>query len=132
MDMYAPIAITFRAGDAASWLFLAFVSGMIAAFIARPQGAGCFGFGCFGNLMIGGIGAIIGNFIVGRFYNGEVPILVAFLISLTGALLILYTGQGIDRLARRNAPPEPSPPPSGPPPMTVDSTAREVRERTED
>ena len=114
-----------RAGDWATWLFLAFASGLAAAFIARPQGAGCFGFGCFGNLLVGGIGAIVGNFIVGRFYSGTVNIVVAFAISLMGALLVLYIGQGIDRLLRRNAPPEPLPPARSPPTI-IDSTAREV------
>jgi uncharacterized membrane protein YeaQ/YmgE (transglycosylase-associated protein family) len=123
--MQTTIAVTFGKGDWATWLFLAFASGLAAAFIARPQGAGCFGFGCFGNLLVGGIGAIVGNFIVGRFYSGTVNIVVAFAISLMGALLILSIGQAIDRFLRRNAPPEP-PPPARSPPTIIDSTAREV------
>jgi uncharacterized membrane protein YeaQ/YmgE (transglycosylase-associated protein family) len=123
--MQTTIAVTFGRGDWATWLFLAFASGLAAAFIARPQGAGCFGFGCFGNLLVGGIGAIVGNFIVGRFYSGTVNIVVAFAISLMGALLILSIGQAIDRFLRRNAPPEP-PPPARSPPTIIDSTAREV------
>jgi uncharacterized membrane protein YeaQ/YmgE (transglycosylase-associated protein family) len=123
--MQTAIAVTFGRGDWATWLFLAFASGLAAAFIARPQGAGCFGFGCFGNLLVGGIGAIVGNFIVGRFYSGTVNIVVAFAISLMGALLILSIGQAIDRFLRRNAPPEP-PPPARSPPTIIDSTAREV------
>jgi uncharacterized membrane protein YeaQ/YmgE (transglycosylase-associated protein family) len=129
--MQTAIAVTFGRGDWATWLFLAFASGLAAAFIARPQGAGCFGFGCFGNLLIGGIGAIVGNFIASRFYSGTVNIVVAFAISLMGALLVLSIGQGIDRLLRRNAPPEP-PPPTRSPPTIIDSTAREVtRDDTE-
>ena len=120
-------AVTYEAGDWATWLFLAFASGLVAAFIARPQGMGCFGFGCFGNLLIGGIGAIVGNFIVGRFYDGTVNVAVAFAISLLGALLVLYCGQLLDRLLRRNAPPDDGPPPPRTPPRIVDSTAREVR-----
>jgi uncharacterized membrane protein YeaQ/YmgE (transglycosylase-associated protein family) len=122
--MQTAIAVTFGRGDWATWLFLAFASGLAAAFIARPQGAGCFGFGCFGNLLIGGIGAIVGNFIASRFYSGTVNVAVAFAISLMGALLILSIGQGIDRLLRRNAPPEL--PPTRSPPTIIDSTAREV------
>ncbi|MGI8855390.1 MAG: GlsB/YeaQ/YmgE family stress response membrane protein [Thermomicrobiales bacterium] len=117
-------AVTFGGADWATWLILAFASGLAAAFIMRPQGAGCFGFGCFGNLLIGGIGAIVGNFIVGRFYSGTLNIAVAFAISLMGALLVLAIGQAIDRLLRRNAPPEP--PPTHFPPTIIDSTAREV------
>jgi uncharacterized membrane protein YeaQ/YmgE (transglycosylase-associated protein family) len=129
--MQTTIAVTFGRGDWATWLFLAFASGLAAAFIARPQGAGCFGFGCFGNLLVGGIGAIVGNFIASRFYSGTVNIVVAFAISLMGALLVLSVGQGIDRLLRRNAPPEP-PPPTRSPPTIIDSTAREVtRDDTE-
>lgn len=122
--MQTSIAVTFGTADWATWLFLAFASGLAAAFIARPQGAGCFGFGCFGNLLIGGIGAIVGNFIVGRFYSGDVNVITAFAISLLGALLVLYTGQAIDRLLRRNTPPETPPPTSAP--TIIDSTAREV------
>ncbi|MCA1724099.1 MAG: hypothetical protein LC748_07615 [Thermomicrobia bacterium] len=59
--MQTSFAVTYGAGDWATWLFLAFASGLVASFIARPQGMGCFGFGCFGNLLIGGIGAIVGN-----------------------------------------------------------------------
>ncbi|MHB8646307.1 MAG: GlsB/YeaQ/YmgE family stress response membrane protein [Thermomicrobiales bacterium] len=118
-------AVTYGAGDWATWLFLAFASGLVAAFVARPQGMGCFGFGCFGNLLVGGIGAIVGNFIVGRFYEGTVNVAVAFVISLMGALLVLFIGQVLDRLLRRNAPVEDEPP-SHAPPLIVDSTAREV------
>ena len=130
--MQTSIAVTFGKGDWATWLFLAFASGLVASFIARPQGMGCFGFGCFGNLLIGGIGATLGNFIASRFYTGTVNIAVAFAISLTGALLVLYVGQGIDRLLRRNAPPEIPLPPNRSPPTIIDSTAREVtRDDTE-
>src|SRR3954470_24082065 len=104
-SMPTAFALTYGAGDWATWLFLAFASGLVAAFIARPQGAGCFGFGCFGNLLIGGIGVIVGNLIVGWFYSGTVNVAAAFAISLLGALLILYAGQAVDRLLRRNAPP---------------------------
>jgi len=124
--MQPSFAVTYGAGDWATWLVLAFASGLVAAFIARPQGMGCFGFGCFGNLLVGGIGAVVGNFIVGRFYSGELSIAIAFAISLLGALLVLYSGQGLDRLLRRNAPPDDDPPPSRNPPRIVDSTAREV------
>ncbi len=124
--MLTAFALTYGAGDWATWLFLAFASGMAAAFIARPQGAGCFGFGCFGNLIVGGLGAMLGNFIVGRFYHGTVNAAVAFAISLAGALAVLYTGQGLDHLLRRGTPPEPDLPPPTKPPLIVDSTAREV------
>ncbi|MDQ2787359.1 MAG: GlsB/YeaQ/YmgE family stress response membrane protein, partial [Chloroflexota bacterium] len=126
--MQTSFAVTYGAGDWATWLFLAFASGLVAAFIARPQGMGCFGFGCFGNLLIGGIGAIVGNFIVGRFYNGTINVVVAFVISLMGALLVLYSGQVLDRLLRRNIPPDDRPPPADTPPQIVDSTAREVKD----
>src|SRR3954451_12900702 len=105
--MRTTFAVTFGSGDWATWLLLAFTAGLVAAFIARPQGAGCFGFGCFGNLIVGGLGAILGNFIVGRFYHGSVNAAVAFAISLAGALLVLYAGQGLDLLLRRGAPLEP-------------------------
>lgn len=95
-----PLAVTFRVGDWGTWLLLAFAAGLIASFIARPQGAGCFGFGCFGNLLIGGIGALVGGYVVGLFYGGEVNGFVALLIACAGALLVLYAGQGIDRLIR--------------------------------
>lgn len=118
------IAVTFRAGDWSGWLFLAFISGLTAAFIARPQGAGCFGFGCFGNLLIGAIGAVVGRFVVGLFFQGEVGFLLAFAISLAGSLLVLFTGQAIDRLVRRNTPLPPRG--LGPPPQIIEGTARET------
>lgn len=123
--MRISFAVTYGAGDWATWLFLAFASGLVAAFIARPQGMGCFGFGCFGNLLIGGIGAIVGNFIVSRFYDGTVNVAIAFVISLMGALLVLMIGQGIDRILRRNTPPD-NDRSSRMPPDIVDSTARDV------
>lgn len=131
LSMQIPVAVTFGTGDWATWLFLAFASGLAAAFIARPQGAGCLGFGCMGNLLIGGIGAILGNFIVGRFYDGNVNVAVAFAISLMGALLVLYIGQALDRILRRNAPPDEPPPRAGSTPTIVDSTAREVAQDEE-
>lgn len=121
-----PLAVTFRVGDGATWLLLAFAAGLIAAFIARPQGAGCFGFGCLGNLVVGAIGALVGGFVVGLFYPGEVNGFAAFLIACAGALLVLYAGQGIDRLVRARTP---APEPPRPPPRVIDSTARE-EERT--
>ncbi len=123
-------AVTLRTGDWSGWLFLAFITGLAASFIARPQGAGCFGFGCIGNLVVGAIGVVLGEWIFGHFYQGEVNILVAFLISLGGALVVLYAGQAIDRLLRRGNPPSPPPPPAAPPgapPLVIDSTARETR-----
>jgi len=126
--MQTSFAVTYGAGDWATWLFLAFASGLVAAFIARPQGMGCFGFGCFGNLLIGGIGAIVGNFIVGRFYDGMINVVVAFIISLMGALLVLSIGQAIDRILRRNTSPDDGLPPARTPPRIVDSTAREVKD----
>ncbi|GEM_PF-4672232 len=123
--MQTVLAVTYGAGDWATWLFLAFASGLVAAFIARPQGMGCFGFGCFGNLLVGGIGAIVGNFIVGRFYDGTVNVAVAFAISVLGALLVLSIGQVLDRLLRRNTPTDDGPP-ARKPPQIVDSTAREI------
>lgn len=124
--MRTTFAVTFGSGDWATWLLLAFTAGLVAAFVARPQGAGCFGFGCFGNLLIGGIGAIVGNLVVGWFYSGTVNVAAAFAISLMGALLVLYAGQAVDRLLRRNAPPAAPPPPTRVPPAVIDSTAREV------
>lgn len=124
LSIPATIAVTFRAGDWGGWIFLAFISGLAAAFIARPQGAGCFGFGCFGNLLIGAIGAVVGQFVVSLFFQGEVGFLPAFAISLAGALLVLFTGQAIDRLLRRNTAPAHD---LGPPPQIIDGTAREAR-----
>jgi len=126
--MQTSFAVTYGAGDWATWLFLAFASGLVAAFIARPQGMGCFGFGCFGNLLVGGIGAIVGNFIVGRFYDGTINVVVAFIISLMGALLVLSVGQATDRILRRKNPPDDDPLPTPAPPQIVDSTAREVKD----
>lgn len=123
-----PLAVTFQVGDWGTWLILAFAAGLLASLIARPQGAGCFGFGCFGNLIVGGIGALVGSFIVGLFYDGEVNAFLAFLIAFAGALLVLYVGQGIDRLLRGRTPP-PEPPH---PPLIVDSTAREAARDEDD
>lgn len=120
--MLTPLALTLRTGDWKGWLFIAFIAGLAAAFIARPQGAGCFGFGCFGNIAVGAVGVLVGRFLVGLVYHGSVNPLVAFLIALGGSLVVLYAGQGLDRLLRRNAPPDDSPPP-----QIVDSTAREAR-----
>jgi uncharacterized membrane protein YeaQ/YmgE (transglycosylase-associated protein family) len=128
--MQTSFAVTYGTGDWATWLFLAFASGLVASFIARPQGMGCFGFGCFGNLLIGGIGAIVGNFIVSRFTTGTVNVAVAFAISLMGALLVLYAGQGIDRLLHHTPPPDDGPPSPRAAPLIVDSTAREVNDET--
>jgi uncharacterized membrane protein YeaQ/YmgE (transglycosylase-associated protein family) len=116
------LAVTFQVGDWGTWLLLAFVAGLLASIVARPQGAGCFGFGCFGNLIIGGLGAIVGGFLVGLCYHGEANGFLAFAIAFAGALLVLYIGQGIDRLLRRNVPP----PEPAHPPLIVDSTAREA------
>ncbi len=121
--MQLVIAVTFRAGDWGGLLFLAFISGLAAAFIARPQGAGCFGFGCLGNLAVGAIGAAVGRFLVGLFYHGEVGFLPAFAISLAGSLLVLYTGQAIDRVVRRNAARETP----VPPPQIIEGSAREAQ-----
>lgn len=118
-------AATFETGDWAAGIFVAFFAGLLASFIARPQGAGCFGFGCLGNLLVGAVGAGVGRFLVGLFYRGDVGLLPAFAVSFAGSLLVLYVGQGIDRLLRRGRPPEPDG--DAPPPRVIEGTAREAR-----
>lgn len=118
-------------GDWASAVFVAFLAGLIAAFIAQPQGAGCFGFGCLGNLFVGAVGAAVGRFVVGLFYTGQLGFLSAFAVSLAGSLLVLYIGQGVDRLLRRGQSRTPPAPPvhagSSTPPLVIDGVAREAR-----
>lgn len=119
--------ITSATGDWASAVFIAFLAGLIASFIAQPQGAGCFGFGCLGNLLVGAVGAAVGRFAVGLFYRGEIGFLPAFAVSLAGSLLVLYVGQGIDRLLRRGQPAPPAPPPG-----VIEGTAREAEREIDD
>lgn len=122
--------ITFSGGDWASAIFIAFLAGLIASFIAQPQGAGCFGFGCLGNLLIGAVGAAVGRFVVGLFYRGEISFLPAFAVSLAGSLLVLYAGQGVDRLLRRGQPVTPATP--APPPRVIEGTAHEAERARDD
>ena len=121
--------VTFSSGDWASAIFIAFLAGLIASFIAQPQGAGCFGFGCFGNLLVGAVGAAVGRFVVGLFYRGEISFLPAFAVSLVGSLLVLYVGQAIDRLLRRGQPVAAQP---SAPPRVIEGTAREAEREIDD
>ncbi len=79
-----------------SWLLVGAIAGWLAGLVMKGRG-----FGCFGNIVIGVVGAVVGGWLAGALFNVQNPIrgldpgtiLVAFL----GAVVVLY----IARLAKQ-------------------------------
>lgn len=78
-----------------SWLLVGAIAGWLAGLVMKGRG-----FGLFGNIVIGIVGAVVGGWLAGALFNIAQPIrgfdLSTIIVAFLGAVIVLY----IARLAR--------------------------------
>ncbi len=78
-----------------SWLLVGAIAGWLAGLVMKGRG-----FGLFGNIVIGIVGAVVGGWLAGALFNIAQPIrgfdLTTIIVAFLGAVVVLY----IARLAR--------------------------------
>jgi uncharacterized membrane protein YeaQ/YmgE (transglycosylase-associated protein family) len=88
--------IALQPGGIIAWIVVGLLAGWLAGVIARSEG-----FGCFGNLVIGLIGAAIGGFIFSLFdVHGAAGFWGSVAIATVGALILLVLARAAGRPRR--------------------------------
>lgn len=71
-------------GGIVAWIVVGLIAGWLTGLIMRRGG-----FGIIGDLIVGLIGALIGGFIVGFFYQGTVGLLGSIVVAVIGAVILV-------------------------------------------
>lgn len=106
--------ITLDPGSILAWVIAGFLAGWLAGLVVRGRG-----FGCLGNVVLGLVGAFVGEFILSllpvTIATGIPGFVETLLVALLGALVLVAIGRliGGSRGPRYPAPP-PYQPPRGP------------------
>ncbi len=83
-------------GGVIAWLVVGVLAGWLAGFLTRSKG-----FGCFGNIIIGLLGAAIGGFVFSIFdVRGTTGFWGSVAVATLGALILLVIARAAQRLAR--------------------------------
>lgn len=110
INMRALSNITLDPGSILAWIIAGFLAGWLAGLVVRGRG-----FGCLGNIVLGLVGAFVGEFILSllpiTIATGIPGFVETLLVALLGALILVAIGRLIGG-ARR--PRYPAPPPRGP------------------
>lgn len=83
MVMFAQIHL--EPGGAIAWLVVGLVAGFLAS---RVMGAG--GYGLFGDIVVGLLGAVIGGFVFGQLVTGDYGLVGSVVVAFLGACLLLW------------------------------------------
>ncbi len=72
-----------------TWILVGIIAGWMAGFTMKGRG-----FGCFGNIVIGIVGALVGGWLAGALFNIQHPItglnLNTIIVAFLGAVVVLY------------------------------------------
>ncbi len=78
-----------------TWILVGIIAGWLAGLVMKGRG-----FGCFGNIVIGVVGALVGGWLAGALFNIHNPITglnpSTIIVAFLGAVGVLY----IARLAK--------------------------------
>ena len=83
MELFAQINL--EPGGVIAWLVVGLVAGFLAS---RVMGAG--GYGLFGDIVVGLIGAVIGGFVFGQFFTGDYGLVGSVMVAFLGACLLIW------------------------------------------
>jgi uncharacterized membrane protein YeaQ/YmgE (transglycosylase-associated protein family) len=69
------------------WILAGLIAGALAGRISRGRG-----YGCLGDIVVGLVGALIGGWVVGAFFQGDkvLHFLGTTLVALVGALILIF------------------------------------------
>ena|SRR5579863_1657570 len=87
MDIHLPVifGITFALNDLLSWLFVGLLAGFFASVVVRGRG-----YGCFLDIVIGLVGALIGGFVASFLgISGTFHFWGSLLIAFIGACILV-------------------------------------------
>jgi uncharacterized membrane protein YeaQ/YmgE (transglycosylase-associated protein family) len=94
--MGSVVGIALQPGGIIAWLVVGVLAGWLAGFLSRSRG-----FGCFGNLVIGLIGAAIGGFVFSLFdVHGATGFWGSVAVATVGALILLVLARAAGRGGR--------------------------------
>jgi uncharacterized membrane protein YeaQ/YmgE (transglycosylase-associated protein family) len=75
-----------------SWLIIGTIAGWAAGHLARGRG-----FGIFGNIVVGIIGAAVGGFVFGLIGLSSTGFVGSIVTAIVGALILLYLANWLKR-----------------------------------
>ena len=71
-------------GGIIAWIIVGLIAGWAASTVSRGHG-----YGIFGDIVVGLIGALIGGFLAGFFIHGSVGLVGSIIIAFIGAVVLL-------------------------------------------
>ena len=98
MNAHAAVFAAFhlQPGGVVAWIIVGIVAGWLAGLITRARG-----FGCFGNFVIGLLGAAIGGFVFSLFRSeGTTGFWGSIAVATVGAILLLALARAAGRPGR--------------------------------
>ncbi|HEX6818464.1 MAG TPA: GlsB/YeaQ/YmgE family stress response membrane protein [Ktedonobacterales bacterium] len=97
-------------GSVLAWIIAGFLAGWLAGLVVRGRG-----FGCLGNILLGLVGAFVGEFLLSllpiTIASGVSGFVETLIVAFLGALVLVALGRLIGGSRR---PRYPAPPPRGP------------------
>lgn len=87
--------ITLEPGGVIAWLIVGLVAGFLAS---RVMGSG--GYGLFGDIVVGLVGAFVGGFVFGLVFTGDYGFVGSIVVAFLGACLLIWVVRQI--AARRS------------------------------
>jgi len=66
------------------WIIVGGLAGAVAGRLMRGQG-----FGILGDIVVGIVGALVGEFLIGLLISGTVSVIGSFVIALLGAIILI-------------------------------------------
>jgi uncharacterized membrane protein YeaQ/YmgE (transglycosylase-associated protein family) len=82
--------IALMPGGLISWIFVGLISGWLAGLMMKGGG-----YGMFGDLLIGLVGALVGGFVMGFFVQGIEGFWGSIFVSFLGACVFIAIGRAL-------------------------------------
>ncbi len=83
MNLFALAEITSTLG-LLGWIIVGGLAGAVAGKLMRGQG-----YGILGDIVIGIVGALVGEFLIGLLITGTVSVIGSFVVALLGAIILI-------------------------------------------
>ncbi len=77
-------------GGVFAWIVVGLIAGWITGKITKGSG-----YGCFGDLVLGLIGAVIGGFLIGFFVHGTTRFIGSIVVAVIGAVILVTISRAL-------------------------------------